>query len=488
MNLYWDNSEYKGMSLAKIERQAAEEAKAKTGRKMQEKASPIREACPPIKPDTKIEDFDNFNRWLATKGIKVISIDLHHDEGHYDKDTNEWVPNHHAHIIVDWFDHDTGKAVRLTPTDCREMQTVLAESLGMERGTPKEDTGIEGLSATEYKLRKAKEELRGVKEKIKNAKEELNGTTEEVKDKRNELEMVQSEVASMLTKKAAKQKILGFFNQSSKDDEIKELKGEVAKVKSAKADEGAQLMQQLKEEARRRRELENRIRQLEKDRDEEVNRRLGQFNKTTFTPFLKEVWKTLNGISGDNQQEPNDLVIFYQSIMGRLKSTVDLTLPAIRKESEKKGMLDYENNTAEPRYCRYEKTINRLNQAMAARSREMAELLERNKAMEGLLDAIGLSHPIIRDAYDAIYALSTTSAARRFTSVQASIVDKAISLAKGNSQRNAIAQWLLDQVRKAVSKNSTYSAWLQKNACPETMTIANGEEKMESRNRGIQRK
>lgn len=151
-------------------------------------------------------------------------------------------------------------------------------------------------------------------------------------------------------------------------------------------------------------------------------------------------------------------------------------------------MLDYENNTAEPRYCRYEKTINRLNQAMAARSREMAELLERNKAMEGLLDAIGLSHPIIRDAYDAIYALSTTSAARRFTSVQASIVDKAISLAKGNSQRNAIAQWLLDQVRKAVSKNSTYSAWFQKNACPETMTIANGEEKRESRNRGIQRK
>ena len=32
------------------------------------------------------------------------------------------------------------------------MQTVLAESLGMERGTPKEDTGIEGLSAIEYRV------------------------------------------------------------------------------------------------------------------------------------------------------------------------------------------------------------------------------------------------------------------------------------------------------------------------------------------------
>ena len=37
------------------------------------------------------------------------------------------------------------------------MQTVLAESLGMERGTPKEDSGIEGLSAIEYKERKARE-------------------------------------------------------------------------------------------------------------------------------------------------------------------------------------------------------------------------------------------------------------------------------------------------------------------------------------------
>lgn len=109
---------------------------------MQEKASPIREACPPIKPDTKIEDFDNFKLWLATKGIKVISIDLHHDEGHYDKDTNEWVPNHHAHIIVDWFNQETGKAVRLTPLDCKEMQSVpLPRSQGWSVARPRRILG-----------------------------------------------------------------------------------------------------------------------------------------------------------------------------------------------------------------------------------------------------------------------------------------------------------------------------------------------------------
>lgn len=58
---------------------------------------------------------------------------------------------------VEYTDRKTGKSVKLDANDCKEMQTVLAESLGMECGTPKEDSGIEGLSAIEYKERKARE-------------------------------------------------------------------------------------------------------------------------------------------------------------------------------------------------------------------------------------------------------------------------------------------------------------------------------------------
>ena len=133
----------------------------KTGRKRKRSgSSAIREGCPPIKPDTKIKDFDRFVSWLADKGITVISIDLHHDEGHADPLTDDFLPNHHAHIIVDWMDHATGKSVKLNANDCKEMQTVLAESLGMERGTPKEDSGIEGLGAIEYKEKMARENNR----------------------------------------------------------------------------------------------------------------------------------------------------------------------------------------------------------------------------------------------------------------------------------------------------------------------------------------
>ncbi|MDE6537871.1 MAG: DUF4407 domain-containing protein [Muribaculaceae bacterium] len=149
----------------------------KTGKKKTRSGcSAIREGCPPIKPDTRIEDFEPFVKWLNGYGISVISIDLHHDEGHADPDTDDLRQNHHAHIIVDWLNHETGKTVKIDNNVCKDMQTVLAESLGMERGTPKEDTGIEGLSAIEYKEKMATAHVRQLKQEqqeLENRKSEL---------------------------------------------------------------------------------------------------------------------------------------------------------------------------------------------------------------------------------------------------------------------------------------------------------------------------
>ena len=104
--------------------------------------SPIREGCPPIKPNTQLKDFAPFVKWLRSKNRDVIRIDLHHDEGHEDEE-GQRIMNHHAHVVIDWTDHKTGKTVKLSKKDMEEMQTVLAESLGMERGAPKADTGRE---------------------------------------------------------------------------------------------------------------------------------------------------------------------------------------------------------------------------------------------------------------------------------------------------------------------------------------------------------
>ena len=304
------------------------------------------------------------------------------------------------------------------------------------------------------------------------------------------------------------------------------------------------MLQKLDEEATKRQELEDSIRQLKKGMDEAAQKKLQELANTIFIPFMKEVWNTLNSISGENTPEPKDLVLLYESLTDRLQSTLNKTIPAIKSEASRdgsssyqrntiwpwikriwitvneitgehpvlpenladvrnacserllqfraltdqrveneklKGIQEYQEKTAEPRYKRYANTISHLNKEMTTKDKTIAELCTKNGVVERLLETIGLSNPVINGAYDAIYALSTTSSAKRFTPIQASIVDKALNLANDSSFRVGIAQWLLDQVWKVVSNSSTYSAWFRNNAYPETMTIANGEETRKSR-------
>ena len=217
LNLSWRNPSYT-KPLPELFEDMKVLVKQKTGRAMQCKpvettdrktgkkktrsgCSAIREGCPPIKPDTRIEDFAPFVRWLEGYGITVISIDLHHDEGHPDPETDDLLPNHHAHIIVDWLNHETGKTVKIDNEVCKQMQTVLAESLGMERGTPKEDTGIEGLSAIEYKEKMASAHVK----KLKQEQQELESRNSELLKEQTAKE---TEIAELEAQRIEKQKAL----------------------------------------------------------------------------------------------------------------------------------------------------------------------------------------------------------------------------------------------------------------------------------------
>jgi len=196
-NLSWRNPAYSDKTLPEILNEIRTLVKDKTGRSMQEAdrikkykdpktnevrekviagSSPIREGCPPILPTTKIEDFKPVVEWLEQRGVHTIGIYLHFDEGHVDAVTKERVYNNHAHFIVDWMEHETGKSIKLNDRDMSELQTVLAEALGMERGELKELTSKEGLSAKEYREQKAGEsvaKLEAQKEKLESENEEL---------------------------------------------------------------------------------------------------------------------------------------------------------------------------------------------------------------------------------------------------------------------------------------------------------------------------
>ena len=119
-----------------------------------------------IKDDTTMEQLQKFcevckQRW----GITALQVFIHRDEGHYGipGDNATWKPNLHAHIVWDWMNHDTGKSCKLDEKAMSEMQTVLAESLDMERGTSKEVTGKEHLERTDFIIAKQKQEAEQAK-------------------------------------------------------------------------------------------------------------------------------------------------------------------------------------------------------------------------------------------------------------------------------------------------------------------------------------
>ena len=166
--------------------------KQKTGRAMQEKkvtvigkngkpkerngSSPIRESVVNIKPDTTMADLKKYTEKVCQRwGVRAIQIHIHKDEGHYTNpdDPSTWQPNLHAHIIWDWMNHETGKSFKLGKKDMEELQDMAAETLEMERGKRKSETGAEHLERNDYIIQKQEEEKKNNQVEIEKQKKEI---------------------------------------------------------------------------------------------------------------------------------------------------------------------------------------------------------------------------------------------------------------------------------------------------------------------------
>ena len=166
--------------------------KQKTGRAMQEKkvtvigkngkpkerngSSPIRESVVNIKPDTTMSDLLKYTEKVCQRwGVRAIQIHIHKDEGHYTipDDPSTWQPNLHAHIIWDWMNHETGKSFKLGKKDMEELQDMAAETLEMERGKRKSETGAEHLERNDYIIQKQEEEKKKNQADIEKQKKEI---------------------------------------------------------------------------------------------------------------------------------------------------------------------------------------------------------------------------------------------------------------------------------------------------------------------------
>ncbi|AQX09694.1 hypothetical protein [Elizabethkingia ursingii] len=165
-NEYWLEEKIAGR-LIKIENYCKE----KSGRKLQKNAMPIREAVVVIKEDTTMLELQNLaNKLQEELRIRIFQIAIHKDEGHYDKETKEWKPNYHAHLVADWQDLETGKTLKHQSFHYSKMQDIAAQCLEMERGV---SGSIGRLEAIAFKIQKKEEEYKELVEKIDEMKSTL---------------------------------------------------------------------------------------------------------------------------------------------------------------------------------------------------------------------------------------------------------------------------------------------------------------------------
>ena len=145
--------------------------KEKSGRKLQKNAMPVREAVVVIKENTTMQDLHNLSKRLEEElKIRIFQIAIHKDEGHYDKDTKEWKPNYHAHLVADWQDLQTGKTLKHQSFHYSKMQDLAAECLEMERGV---SGSLARLEAVEFKIKKREEDLKILEERYRQMQQEM---------------------------------------------------------------------------------------------------------------------------------------------------------------------------------------------------------------------------------------------------------------------------------------------------------------------------
>lgn len=181
--------------LANIKR----EVKEKTGRKLYKNAIPIKEGVIVIDSNTTMEDLQKYCSECQRKfGIAPLQIHIHRDEGH--RGSKTWNPNLHAHIVWSMYGRD-GRNVRLSKDDCREMQTIAAHVLHMERG---KSSSKKHLSSLQYKIQELETRLEESNIAIERLKGAFEGAKQGVSDVFTGKARKRAEEAEERAKKAEK--------------------------------------------------------------------------------------------------------------------------------------------------------------------------------------------------------------------------------------------------------------------------------------------
>lgn len=150
---------------AKIERLY----KSKIGQKMQAKTVPIREAVVVIDESTTMEDLKILaNEIQLLLGWQMLQIHIHRDEGYIKSGDNKGGEevaklNLHAHLVFDCQNKESGKMYKITKQQLRELQTITALTLNMERG---KSSNRKHLKSLDFKIKQKEKHLSRLNHKL----------------------------------------------------------------------------------------------------------------------------------------------------------------------------------------------------------------------------------------------------------------------------------------------------------------------------------
>ena len=226
-----DVNEYLRIASISQTRQAIyEDYKEHHGRKLNTKATPIREAVVNLNENHTMEDMKKLSEMLEKDyQMKVLHIAIHRDEGHIDSEGNEKI-NHHAHIVFSNYDFEKHITIKRDKEVIRQLQTDVANCLGMERG--KENSQKVRLDHRQYKRA-----MQEVEEKTKELQRELKEVKQENTELKYSFKEMQKTITSLENLTAEQKRELHSLNSKVKNEkaEYEELLKKLDDLKQEKA-------------------------------------------------------------------------------------------------------------------------------------------------------------------------------------------------------------------------------------------------------------
>ncbi len=258
-----------------------------------------------IKPDTSMNDLKNLSKHFQEKyGFQCYQIAIHRDEGHFNEQGEKLI-NHHAHMEFITLDKETGKnnfrREKISPKVLREIQTEIAEILGMERGEDKRISGAKRIEPRAYAALKEKEK----REKKRNINLEQEQEKEQFLNKSEYKKIIENFRKSQINQGLDKD----FFKelselkknfQEAKEDDLSELLNDILR-------EHLERIEKLKKENSILKAENELLKQKEQKNDKSIDQEQKNASECNFEPKNDKISKLEDDFNFVKNINPNDM-------------------------------------------------------------------------------------------------------------------------------------------------------------------------------------